>query len=84
MGKKKKLSKFQRTINWLKEWKEVIAIIIGFASLIYAVTLYKVNLENEVKNKITVEEARTLIQIENSELKQDIRDIKNYLMKNDK
>ena len=82
MGKKKKIkkSKTRKVLDILNEWKEVMAIIIGVGSIIYAITIYKVNLEYSIKDKITEEDARTLIQIENAELKGDVRDIRNYLM----
>jgi glucose uptake protein GlcU len=78
--KKIKKSKFRIAFEIFKEWKEVIAIIIGVASIIYTITVYKVNLESTIDKKISESEARTLIQMEVSDMKQDIRDIRNFLM----
>ncbi len=76
----RKASKFKQTVEFLKEWKEVIAIIVGVGSIIYTITSYKVNLENKVDSKMSEQEVRTLIQMENQDLKDDVKTIKRILM----
>jgi hypothetical protein len=76
----KKTSNITKFVDLLKRWKEVIAIIISAGALIYTVVSYKVSLETSIDSKITESEARTLIQIEVSDMKDDVKVIKQILM----
>lgn len=82
LKKKKKISKIKKFLNVLNDWKETIAILISVGTLIYFITEYKVNLENEIKSKVTEDEVRTLIEIMNTDLKQDVKDIRDYILYN--
>jgi predicted phage-related endonuclease len=75
-----KVSKSKQVIELIKEWKEVIAIIISVGTLIYYVSTYKAEIDNRLKNKVNEQEVRTLIQIENQDLKEDVKIIKKILM----
>ena len=82
--KRKKVSKFRRVIDLLKEWKEVIAIFISVGALIYYVSTYKAEIDSGLKSKVDEKEVRTLIQIENQDLKDDVKTIKRILMEGKK
>lgn len=80
MAKTKTIDKLKKVTSIIKEWKEVFAIFISIGALIYTISSYKTELENSIKDKITEDEVRTLIELENSDIKKDIRDIRNYLL----
>lgn len=75
------MTKVQRFVSTAKEWKEVIAICISAGALIYTIVSYKVSIESSLNNKITEKEARVLIHAENADMKEDIKIIKEILLK---
>jgi hypothetical protein len=75
-----KISKSKQVIGLILEWKEVIAIVISIGTLVYYVSTYKAEIDSGLKSKVDEKEVRTLIQIENQDLKEDVKIIKKILM----
>ena len=79
------MSKVKVNTGWLlKKWQVISAIsgiIIYTIGLLITVIVWKTNIERDIKDKIDEAKARFLIQLEISDMKTDVRDIKNFLMK---
>ena len=79
------MSKVKVNTGWLlKKWQvisTISGIIIYTIGLLITVIVWKTNIERDIKDKIDEAKARFLIQLEISDMKTDVRDIKNFLMK---
>ena len=71
----------------IKKWQAVLTLIILLGTILGQILFaqsWKVNLERDVKERPTYEETRKMIQNELLDFKQDIKEIRNFLLQKNK